>query len=1024
MAQFNFLTLLKSFFKQKGTCIFTFFFCTITLLAQEPNLSKSILQGTGISQPTSLEFGVDGKLYISERFGKIWQFTISRDDADPGKGVYTVDDSRRIDNIVNETLNHTDQGIVNFAKERQVTGIATAGTAQNPVLYVSSSDAQTGGDSRGDVNLDTNSGILSKLTWNGIAWEKIDLIRGLPRCEENHASNGMDLFTRNGTSYLLLQQGGHANQGAPSNKFAGTPEYFLSGALLIINLTQLEGMKVYTDPRSNTKYVYDLPTLNDPDRRDITNADANFPYPSGHPLYNATIDIGDPFGGNDSFNQAFTEPNGPVQIFAPGFRNAFDVVIKEDGKIYTVDNGPNGTWGGLPIIYNDGKYKGNQNEVGYNPSQGDYLTNEFEINTGVSHGDGLHYVGTIDDTNGTYYGGHPNPIAAFPTRAGIIKYNQINGTWKKIAQTDLATTLNGVSGYFKSSFTTADFPDNPRIGKHLAGKINSPEVNIIDIYSQSTNGLCEYTASTFNGKLKGQLLTVSYDGNIRKFKIAEDGVTIVDKKDNFISAGGTPLDITSVGDNRQFAGTVWVASIFSNQISVFEPDNTICIATTDPLYDPLADYDSDGYSNQDEIDNGTNYCSAGNAPADFDKDFISDLNDSDDDNDGIADAIDAFAIDPTNGLSTDLPIDRPFWNYDPGTGFFGLGFMGIMTNPSTPTDYLSQFDTKNMSFGGAAGKASIDFIAKTTALGNTNNQEYAFQLGVNVDRNSDRFTVKSRVESPFFAVGGNPKEPIENQAIGIYIGTGDQDNYLAIQLQKGTTENDGIGGIQVLLETDGIPESKAIVDVPGILLANNLDLYLTVDPASNTAQTYISVDAGNTIQTIGSPVTLPESFLNPLDDQGLAIGLLASADGATAPPFAAAWDYLTVTQDKPGEILAQSSSVSFGVIAINAKNVRRSLVLKNESGPGDPIIDITNVFVEGSDSELFMSTTTVPFSIGSGFETTIPIDVRPDGSVGLKNAVLVVEHTGINSPLRIPLDARFSDKPLRLYFELTPEVLL
>ena len=49
-------------------------------------------------------------------------------------------------------------------------------------------------------------------------------------------------------------------------------------------------------------------------------------------MYSATIDINDPFGGNNSLNQAFPEAGGPIQIFAPGFRNAYDVVIMENGR--------------------------------------------------------------------------------------------------------------------------------------------------------------------------------------------------------------------------------------------------------------------------------------------------------------------------------------------------------------------------------------------------------------------------------------------------------------------------------------------------------------------------------------------------------------------------------------------------------------------------------------------------------------------------------------------------------------------
>ena len=44
-------------------------------------------------------------------------------------------------------------------------------------------------------------------------------------------------------------------------------------------------------------------------------------------MYNQTIDLGDPFGGNNGLNQAMWVQNGPVQVYSPGYRNAYDVVF-------------------------------------------------------------------------------------------------------------------------------------------------------------------------------------------------------------------------------------------------------------------------------------------------------------------------------------------------------------------------------------------------------------------------------------------------------------------------------------------------------------------------------------------------------------------------------------------------------------------------------------------------------------------------------------------------------------------------
>ena len=217
------------------------FLCLISIIlsswlhhAQEISFGSSGLLGEDILNPTSLDFGLDNKLYVSQQGGIIWQFNIARNDAMAGEGIYSATEVNAIDLVQQNIPNHTDDGAITTIKLRQVTGIATAGTAENPVLYVTSSDNLIGGGgAANDRNLDTNSGMLSRLTYNGSEWEKVDLIRGLPRCEENHSTNGMDIFIKDGIQYMLLQQGGHTNMGAPSNNFVGTPEYLLSGSLLI-----------------------------------------------------------------------------------------------------------------------------------------------------------------------------------------------------------------------------------------------------------------------------------------------------------------------------------------------------------------------------------------------------------------------------------------------------------------------------------------------------------------------------------------------------------------------------------------------------------------------------------------------------------------------------------------------------------------------------------------------------------------------------------------------------------------------
>jgi len=151
-----------------------------------------------------------------------------------------------------------------------VTGILIEGTPTAPVIYLASSDPrQAAGPSGTDSGLDTNSGILHKLSKSGATWIKQDIVRGLPRSEENHVPNGLVKIGNK----IYLVTGGNTNEGAPSNNFAFIPEYALSAAVLEIDLGAIG------------ESTYDLPTLNDEDRPGVT--DAN-----------------DPFGGNNGKNQA------------------------------------------------------------------------------------------------------------------------------------------------------------------------------------------------------------------------------------------------------------------------------------------------------------------------------------------------------------------------------------------------------------------------------------------------------------------------------------------------------------------------------------------------------------------------------------------------------------------------------------------------------------------------------------------------------------------------------------------------
>ena len=112
--------------------------------------------------------------------------------------------------------------------------------------------------------------------------------------------------------------------------------------MLEIDLVALEAIpnKVFTyAPGVTSTYKYDLPTLDDPT---VANNGAAGNETAGG------LDVGGPFGGNDGLNQAILPADAPLRIFATGLRNAYDVVLTQSGKLFTVDNGGNQDLGGTP----------------------------------------------------------------------------------------------------------------------------------------------------------------------------------------------------------------------------------------------------------------------------------------------------------------------------------------------------------------------------------------------------------------------------------------------------------------------------------------------------------------------------------------------------------------------------------------------------------------------------------------------------------------------------------------------------
>ena len=799
------------------------------------SFTTSTLAGVNVSNPTTLAFGPDNRLYVTQQDGFIYAYTIQKN----GPNNYVVTNTELI-SIIRDIPNHNDRGgLFTGFVQRQVTGIVATGTAANPVLYICSSDPRIGGGGElGDIDLDTNSGTISKLTKNGSTWSMTHLVRGLPRCEENHSPNGLLLDEVN--NILYVAQGGNTNAGSPSNNFGFLAEYALSAAILSIDLDVI-----------NNQFggSYTLPTLDDPTRPNL---------PDG-------TDVNDPFGGNDGLNQAKLVIGGPVQIYASGFRLSYDMLITKtpgkSGRMYSIGNGGNAGWGGYPE--NEGTPNVTNNRLLSEPGSTEPTLTDDKVN----NRDGLHFI-----TGPGYYAGHPNPIRANPAGAGWYWFDNATGL-----------------GHFEQN-PTVDWPPYPvSMANPIESDYRNPGVNDGSLYSwgHSTNGMAEYTSTAFfNGAMAGNLLAACWDGGIYRIELNEAGNAVTQVTKMFTGFGDTPLDVVAQGDGQIFAGTIWSVVYGGNGVTIFEPVGTPTTCTGDNDNFNLDD-DGDGYSNGDETVNDTDPCSASSKPNDFDLDFISDMGDPDDDNDGLSDIQDKFALDANNGMSTQVPLDYPFLNGNPGFGLFGIGQTGVMTNYVNSYETHYDLDDPALIAGGAVGVLSVPAQPGDAV---TNNQKYAFQFGIPIAQSTTTFTLHSRLlGSPFF--NGATGAQLGTQSVGIYFGNGDQDNYFKFVLHA----NNGNPGFQILCEQNGSIVNQQMIPIPSILSTAQIDLFIEVNALTGLVKCRYQNSSTPTPVQVGQDFTVSGNLLNLLlaHTDGVAVGVIASCGNKV--PFSASWDYMKVT---------------------------------------------------------------------------------------------------------------------------------
>ncbi len=161
----------------------------------------------------------------------------------------------------------------------------------------------------------------------------------------------------------------------------------LSGSILELDLLALDALPIKNDPEAgqggtSRAYIYDLPTLDDPNVPNITDGvgeDVN------------GMDEDGPWGGNDGLNMAILPADAPLRLYADGLRNPYDLARTPNGNIYTVDNGSNANLGNAPLregVNGDLDNDGIKNEALNNPNNGGYGEGEplFLIEEGGFYG--------------------------------------------------------------------------------------------------------------------------------------------------------------------------------------------------------------------------------------------------------------------------------------------------------------------------------------------------------------------------------------------------------------------------------------------------------------------------------------------------------------------------------------------------------------------------------------------------------------------------------------------------------------
>ncbi|WP_211489793.1 malectin domain-containing carbohydrate-binding protein [Georgenia thermotolerans] len=357
-----------------------------------------------------------------------------------GQGLYrmTVADDGTLSNI--ENLGYQGRAMIGLVFDRDA-------TADDLRLWVTSTSANIGGETQEWI-----SGI-SLLTGANLGTER-KVFEGLPRSLSDHLTNSI-AYGPDGRLYFL--QGSNQAAGDLDNSWGQRGEKLLTAATLVF----------------------------DQDHPQVQAAISG-----GASINVKTADGGtyDPFAAG-----------APLQIYATGIRNAYDLVWHSNGRLYVPTNGTAGGANSPGVTANaDGTFTRTAAAgiPGYSTVNGKDYTNAC-LNRRI---DGKPYTG-----------GTVPPIANHPTQRDHLYMVEEHGFYGHPNPERCEWVLH-----------EGNDPANPPVAagqggtKYPSGVKADPNYRGIayDLeFNKSPNGALEYQSETFGGQLKGRLLVTRFSNN-------------------------------------------------------------------------------------------------------------------------------------------------------------------------------------------------------------------------------------------------------------------------------------------------------------------------------------------------------------------------------------------------------------------------------------------------------------------------------------------------------------------------------